>query len=375
MAIIEISTSLDCTSAAPVRLEIPPGVSLPDGPLQLRADGGGEVIPAQRDGNEVVALVSGLRAGEKRRYHLEAGTAAAGVTLRDVGDGDLEIVLPEGPFTTYHYGPERVRPFFYPVLAPGGVGITRNYPMQPDVPGETKDHPHHKSFFSAYGEVNGTDDWSEETGHGYIRHGGFESQVQGPVFGGFTAAAVWTTKEGKPLLDELRTIRVYNVGADRRLLDYELQLTAAYEDIHYGDTKEAGLLAFRVATSMDGNKGGRIENSLGGVTEKECWGKRAAWLDYSGTVDGQIFGIGMMDHPGNLHHPCYWHARDYGLVGTNPFASHAFGDGEPTGWRQARGETLRFRYRVLIHTGTAADGHVDEAYHAWVQGPAAAAVG
>jgi len=83
-----------------------------------------------------------------------------------------------------------------------------------------------------------------------------------------------------------------------------------------------------------------------------------------------------MDHPGNLNHPCYWHARDYGLVGTNPFARAAFEKGQPAdGYTQKAGETLRFRYRVLIHRGNAEQGRVEDAYHAWVQPPAARVVG
>ncbi|MCC2672736.1 MAG: hypothetical protein K0Q72_5208, partial [Armatimonadetes bacterium] len=106
--------------------------------------------------------------------------------------------------------------------------------------------------------------------------------------------------------------------------------------------------------------------------EKECWGKRAAWLDYSGQVEGEILGIGMMDHPGNPNHPCYWHARDYGLVGTNSFAKNAFQKELPKdGFHQKKGEKLLFKYRVLLHRGTAKEGAMEDAYHAWVQGPKA----
>jgi hypothetical protein len=87
-------------------------------------------------------------------------------------------------------------------------------------------------------------------------------------------------------------------------------------------------------------------------------------------VEGEILGIGMMDHPGNLNHPCYWHARDYGLVGTNPFAKNSFQKELPKdGHHQKKGEKLLFRYRVLIHRGNAKAAEVDDAYHAWVQGP------
>jgi hypothetical protein len=363
---ITITPQLDCAVPTPIVIEIPAGAKLPDGDLILQ--GGGHALSAQREGNRLVTIIPSLAAGKSLRLQLARGEQARGVTLKEADDA-LTITLPEGMLTEYRYGAGWARPFFYPVHGPGGLIMTRHYPMKPDVPGEAHDHPHHKSLWTAYGEVNGVDDWSEEKNHGFIRHQKFESRWQGSVFGGFSAQAVWTSPEGTPLLDERRTFRAYNVGPNYRLLDYDVALVASYEDLHYGDTKEAGILAIRVATSMDGNKGGRMENSNGGATEKECWGKRANWLDYSGPVEGQTVGFGMMDHPGNFHHPCYWHARDYGLVGTNPFAKAAFEGGEKTGSHQKKGETLTFRYRVLLHRGAAKEGRVDEAYHAWVQPP------
>jgi len=373
MSLIEIASELDVVDATPVWLAVPPGEVFPrDYALQLREEGGSRVLRVQRDGDRLVTLLPETPAHETLRFRLERAPSGATseVTLKEDGPHRLAIHLPEGLFTAYNFDPAIARPFFYPVLGPGGKMVTRNYPMK-DVAGETKDHPHHRSFWTAYGEVNDVDDWSEMKNHGWIKHQKFENRSSGPVFAGFTSTSVWTSADGKPLLDERRGIRVYNVGPERRLLDYNVELKAAYQDIHYGDTKEGGILAFRVASTMDAKKDGRIENSNGGVGEKQVWGKRAAWLDYSGPVDGQIFGIAMMDHPGNFQHPCYWHARDYGLVGTNSFAKSAFEGGPKTGSNQKKGETLRFRYRVLIHRGGAAQGQVDDAYHAWIQGPSA----
>jgi hypothetical protein len=375
MPSIELLPELDASGSAPVWVELPTGTKLPEGALQVREEGGRVVAPAQREGDRLVFLLSGLQAGKKRRFRVEGAGAGAGVRLKEDGPAALSIVLPEGPFSTYRYDAQEPRPYLYPVLGPGGKPVTRNYPMRADVPGEDKDHPHHRSFWTAYGEVNGVDDWSQEKNHGWIRHKEFLSRTEGPVFGGFAAASVWTAPEGKPLLNERRTLHLYNAGPDRRLLDYDVDLAADYEDVQYGDTKEGGVLAFRVATTMDGNKGGLMENSNGGKGEKQVWGKRATWLDYSGPVEGEVLGVAMMDHPGNLHHPCYWHARDYGLVGTNPFARAAFNDGAPVTYVQKKGETLRFRYRLLIHRGAARDGGVEDAYHAWVQPPAAKLAG
>ena len=83
------------------------------------------------------------------------------------------------------------------------------------------------------------------------------------------------------------------------------------------------------------------------------WGKRSAWVDYSGRLDGEKVGIVMMDHPGNPRHPTYWHSRAYGLHSINPFGVHDFlndktQDGSLT---LQPGEHVRFRYRVVVHPG------------------------
>ena len=57
---------------------------------------------------------------------------------------------------------------------------------------------------------------------------------------------------------------------------------------------------------------------------KPIWGKRADWVDYYGNVAGEIVGIAIFDHPKNLRHPTYWHARSYGLLAANPFGLREF---------------------------------------------------
>lgn len=377
---IEIVSELTCDVPTPVRIPVG-GAKLPGGALQIREVGGAGPAPAQRDGNAVAAILSGFAPGKKRRFRLQAapGGTAPGVTLKEQGSGLLGIMLPDGPFATYHYDSSVPRPFFYPVAGPGGKHMTRNYPFQ-DLPEEKQakdqDHPHHQSFWTAYDDVNGVNNWSIQPNHGFTRHKAFEARFEGPVFGGFTANATWTSPDGKPILDETRTIRVYNMGPDRRLLDYDVLLHATYEDVHYGDTKEGGLIAFRVFHTMKEAEGGRMENSDHSAGEKACWGKAAAWLDYAGPIGGETLGLGLMDHPGNPNHPCRWHTRAYGLIGSNPFAGQkAFGNGPAGGCHQKKGDTLRFRYRVLMHRGGTASSRIDDYYHAWIQAPSGRIVG
>jgi hypothetical protein len=62
-----------------------------------------------------------------------------------------------------------------------------------------------------------------------------------------------------------------------------------------------------------------------------------------------------MDHPSNLRHPTWWHARDYGLLAANPFGIHDFEakkDKTLGNHVLKKGESLTFRYLVVLHHGS-----------------------
>jgi hypothetical protein len=94
------------------------------------------------------------------------------------------------------------------------------------------------------------------------------------------------------------------------------------------------------------------------------WGERADWVDYWGTIEGKTMGLAMFDHPTNLRHPTYWHARDYGLVAANPFGEGAFTKGrERSGaFTLDAGKELRLRYRVVLHRGDAEAAGIAKLY-------------
>ena len=90
-----------------------------------------------------------------------------------------------------------------------------------------------------------------------------------------------------------------------------------------------------------------------GARDGETWGKRAAWCDYFGPVEGKTVGIAIFDHPQNPQHPTWWHVRDYGLFAANPFGVHDF-EKKPAGSGNLTipaGQSVTFRYRVLLHEG------------------------
>ena len=115
--------------------------------------------------------------------------------------------------------------------------------------------------------------------------------------------------------------------------------------------------------------GGQSVNSEG-VRDRAMWGKRAAWVDYWGTIDDKAVGIAMFDHRDNPRHPTWWHARDYGLVAANPFGVNHF-EGKPDGTGDMTlqaGETMTFRYRFLFHPGDATSANIADAYERFVEG-------
>lgn len=354
------------------------GIERPDDVVALKDLATGCRVPVQlmmESGRRCLCwILDDLPVGQSRTYELLAGmpVSDSGVELVERDGERIEFRVGGGLFMNYYYGRDIPRPFLYPVVGPGGRSVTRDYPMAEGIPGETTDHPHHRSIWVAFGDVNGVDDWSEAQGHGRIVHRQFLEKSSGPVFGRVRALNDWVDTQGKRIMEEERAVAVYNLPDTGRFIDVNIVFRASDGDVRFGDTKEGGIVSVRVATSMDGNKGGVISNSFGGVAEAEAWGKRAHWCDYSGPVDDRVVGITIFDHPNNFRHPTYWHVRDYGLITANPFALSAYKN-DPA-WDGSyvvkSGESFAFAYRVYVHDGDVKGSSVAEQYHGYVNPPA-----
>ena len=291
------------------------------------------------------------------------GPLGAQVQVKAIGSDHVSIQVDGQPFSDFFIGTAYAKPFLAPLRAAGGQIVTRRFPME-QVPGESRDHPHHKGLWIGFGDVNGINFWETEAeskasgsnpkDKGRIVLAELKKVKSGHHEGTVTALFNWLAPNSDKVLQEERTIRVYADQAIRRL-DVDSTFTPGAKPVRFGDTKE-GFFAIRVADSMAGKNGGVLTNSEGARTEKDVWGKRADWVDYVGAVDGQKLGILILDNPHNPHHPPRWHARDYGLFAVNPFGLSEF---DPTarndsgGYTIGAGQSARFRYRVIIHSGDA----------------------
>lgn len=308
--------------------------------------------------------------------HLSAGTSQGltparldqGVQIKQLSDR-LRIEIDGHLFTEYRFK-DVPRPYYYPLIGPGDLPMTRNWPMN-DAPGEQHDHPHHRSLWFAHGNVNGHDFWSEQKGFGKIVHDGFAETISGRKEGVIKSRDKWVTEDGVVVCTDERTLRIYEpISPAERLFDFEVTLHASNGDLTFGDTKE-GTMAVRLAATMrlKGKVGqGHIVNSEG-VRDDETWGKRADWCDYYGPVQGQTVGIAIFDNPHNPRHPTWWHVRDYGLFAANPFGRHDF---EKLPNKLAgnltipAGQSVTFRYRFYLHQGTEQEAKVAEKYKEYI---------
>lgn len=278
----------------------------------------------------------------------------------DSSAGKVGVHIDGKHFTDYIFGHYICRPCLYPVLTPTGKPLTRAYPFA-EIDGENQDHYHHRSIYSAHGLVNGFNLWDENVGglgHGSMLQRGEPTVRVAQDTAHIDGVVDWYGPGGQRLLEEQRTLSIRADG-DLRIIDQSSQLRALYGDVTFGDTKEGGMFAIRVPTSMDAKDKGRIENSEGdvydsGEGEETTWGKRAAWVDYSGPLaDGQQWGHTVVDHHTNPWHPTYWHVRGYGLFTANPFGVHDFlkDDKADGSWTIKNGDSASSRFRLIIHPG------------------------
>jgi len=332
-------------------LSIPVPHDMADGPLRL-APGD---IDAQVTGGILHAIIH--RMERDKPLTLEPGPGAAGGRMSATkGNGTVLIAENGEEITTYHFRdgsplPITSKPFFHP-LNLEGLSLTREVAPK-SAPQPKIDHTHHRSLWVAHGDVNGTDVWSDEKGHGFQKHVSFTRLFSGPVVAGFQEELTWTDAAGKPVMDETRLFRAWRGAAAGRFIDLEVTLRATYGPVKLGDTKEGGICSLRIREPLQGDRDGLMTNAVGGTGEPEIWGQRSPWLDYSGTLEGKKVGIAVFDHPRSFRYPTHWHARDYGLFTANPFALHDYKSGwsEDGSHQMKRGDSLPFGYRIYLHAG------------------------
>jgi len=272
----------------------------------------------------------------------------------------LSLVLEGKTIWSYHFTADGGFPHFHPVATAGGTVLTEFAPA---------DHRWHRGVWFSWKYLNGVNywDWGGKkvaVPDGITRLSGKESVARGDDSCTVAMNLEYSTAD-KVVLKEKRQITIGLPRDDGSYtIDWHMTFTAAEKDVVFDRTPPEkktwggyGGLSFRAAKSM-GNQ--RVIDSEG-RTGKAGHGKRARWMDFSGTVDdqGTAAGVAMFDHPSNPRHPTPWYVSTGGMGYFNP----AFLFHEP--YTLPAGKSFTLRYRMLVHTGAGDAAALKKEYEAF----------
>ena len=218
------------------------------------------------------------------------------------------------------------------------------------------DHPHHQGL-TVGARLNGWDLWnagsfSSPRSPQVLLADGSRCEADGNG-ARFLMVHDWTAESGEKLAREERRI-TFSSAPYGNIVDVRARFVAAYGEIRFEQTKEAGL-SMRVPPEWETPNGGVILASAGRTGESNIFDREADWVDVSGEgPKGILAGITLMPHKDSPRVP--WMVRDYGLHNYNP-------------WRHSRihvaeSESFELGARYVAHDGRAS---VDE-IAAWYKG-------
>lgn len=311
---------------------------------------------------------------------LLSARVAADVTVEPSDRG--RIVKIDGKVFAEYLTKAGHSPALWPVIGPTGKPMTRPWPTGNADPGDTKDHPHHQSFWFAHDEVSSPDvpradfwtnnrnDNKGDKGAHVVHRDFVKSESDGKV-ATIVTRNDWMNDDKRMFEDE-RTLRFGRRPNGDRWIDFTITIKATDGDVTFGDTKE-GSFAIRVPDTMrvEAKKGGRIVNDQG-LENEAAWGIPAPWVDYTGPVEGEPLGIAIFSHPKSFHPKTRWHVRTYGLFAANPFGQKDFPKkelAEQGAYTLKKGDEITLCYRVLLHRGTTEEAGIAEAYKEFAEMP------
>ncbi len=263
-------------------------------------------------------------------------------------DGDRVAVHVDGKlFTAYKFADSQKYPYFWPVNGPvSGKSITTE---------SSQPYPHHHSLFFGCDKVNGGNYWQDVNKRGQIVSKGPKITEASGKRVLFSDECLWRRPGFEPIISDTRRIVISAPSEDVRLIDFEITLKPLV-DIEILKTNHA-LFSARVVPELSVKSGGTLVNAEGKTAEAGTFGKNSPWCDYSGTRNGVIEGIAILQNPANRWFPSKWFTRDYGFFSPTPMY-----------WLEAgrlelpKGKTVELKYRVVVHAGDAKQARIAEKF-------------
>lgn len=279
--------------------------------------------------------------------------SAATITAKRVGS-KINISIDNKFFTSYIFSEDEKYPFFFPVNGPvtgGSVTSMRN-----------SLYPHHTSLFFGCDLINGGNWWQEGLERGRIISVNAEIKKQGGDTVIITDECIWSRPGDISPIRDTRIITITSPSEKVSQIDFDIQMEML-TDVTIKKTNHS-LFSARMATDLSVINGGIMINSEGMLSEKDTFGKRAAWIDFYGKRGESIEGLAILQHPSNPWYPSPWFTRDYGFMSPTPM--YWPDNGVDTFMK--KGELIKLRYRVLVHSGDHKKARIAEEFEKYKNG-------
>lgn len=280
-----------------------------------------------------------------------------GFSFRDRPD-ETEIYFGDQRLMTYVKNhPKLTRRALVNVKTLSGIQVTRQFPA-PKGSDHTVMHP---GIWIGFGDLNGNDYWRLKS---RVRFAGFSGPLVGTsTTADFTTKNDYLTENGRETVCRETTNYRFRRVPQGVLIHIAAEFKSDNHNFYFGDQEESGL-AVRVSAPIRVDTGnGTILNDSGDRNGAQVRGKSAKWFDYFGTIGEKRVGLMVTSHAANPK-TTWLHARDYGLVATNPFPMQPREQREPYVKTVVRkGEVFRLAWTVLIHEQDAEDVPDREAWY------------
>lgn len=259
----------------------------------------------------------------------------------------IDVLINNNLFTSYILSQDEKYPFFFPVNGPSNATVTSM---------RNANYPHHSSLFFGCDKVNGGNYWQEGLERGQIiavRADVLESGNEKVVI---ENECIWRRPNAVSPIKDIRKITITAPSKEVYQIDFDITLETLI-DVVIEKTNHS-LFSGRMDTDLAVINGGTMINSNGEKGEKETFGKKAAWIDFYGKRGDKQEGMAILQHPSNEWYPAPWFTRDYGFFSPTPMYWPT-NDKETT---LKKGQTIKLRYRVLIHSGDTSTAKIAEQF-------------
>ncbi|HPB13390.1 MAG TPA: PmoA family protein [Bacteroidales bacterium] len=257
-------------------------------------------------------------------------------------------------FTSYVFSEDEKYPFFYPVNGPltgGSVTSMRNAV-----------YPHHTSLFFGCDMVNGGNYWQEGLERGRIISVNARIEKEGGDTVLITDECIWSRPGAVSPVKDTRKYIITAPSAGKTFIDVEITMHTLM-DVRIKKTNHS-LFSARMAADISVTNGGTMINAEGDMNEKDTFGKRSPWIDFSGSRGNNVEGLAILQHPSNPWFPAPWFTRDYGFISPTPMYWPE--NGEETFLKD--GSKLVLKYRVIVHSGDHKQADIAGEYKKYISG-------